>query len=76
MLKSTEQTPRFLRRIEVEHLTGLSRATIFAHVAAGSFPKPIKISANKNAWLESEVYAWMAARLACRDMGAAHASAA
>ncbi|WP_338066963.1 helix-turn-helix transcriptional regulator [Rhodosalinus halophilus] len=34
-------TNRDLRRRDVEALTGLSRATIYRHLRAGSFPRPI-----------------------------------
>jgi prophage regulatory protein len=64
---TTTAAPRFLRRIDVQRATGLGESTIFKYVAAGTFPKPIKLTSNKNAWLESEVLAWMAERIAERD---------
>jgi len=33
----------------------------------GRFPRPIKISSRVAAWLESEVTAWMADKIAERD---------
>jgi prophage regulatory protein len=34
---------------------------------AGQFPKPIKVSASRNAWLESEIDGWIEQRIAERD---------
>jgi prophage regulatory protein len=31
------------------------------------FPQPVKLSASRNAWIEAEVLAWIAARIAERD---------
>ncbi|WP_211251648.1 helix-turn-helix transcriptional regulator [Andreprevotia chitinilytica] len=45
----------------------LSRSSIYAAVAAGTFPKPVRLGGNSVAWLESEVAAWIAARIAERD---------
>ncbi len=44
--------------------TSLSRATIYSYVAAGLFPKPVRITANRVGWPESAVAAWIAARIA------------
>lgn len=41
---------------------GLSRATIYRLVAAGTFPAPIKLSPQTIAWKESEVETWIDAR--------------
>lgn len=62
---------RFLRRPQVEEMTGLPESSLYAEMAKGAFPKPIKISANRVAWLEEDVAAWQAARLAERDKAAA-----
>jgi prophage regulatory protein len=43
--------------------TGLGRSSIYAHIAAGTFPKPIPIGARAVAWLESEVSNWIDARV-------------
>ena len=37
-------TTKFLRRREVEEVTGLSRSTIYALMSRGEFPKPVKVS--------------------------------
>jgi prophage regulatory protein len=62
---------RFLRRPEVESVTGLGRSTIYDKMAAGEFPKPVPISGGVSGgavgWLESEIAAWQEKRIAVRD---------
>lgn len=55
---------RMIRRHQVESLTGLSRSTIYAGVAAGTFPKPIQLGAQSVGWLASEIDAWLRERVA------------
>ena len=57
---------RFLRRPQVQEITGLPESSIYAEMAKGNFPKPIKLSANRVAWLEDEIAAWQAECLAQR----------
>lgn len=58
------QTERFLPVAAVTDRTSFSRAHIYEMVKAGSFPRPIKLSANRIAWPESAVAAWIAAKIA------------
>ncbi|WP_434620186.1 helix-turn-helix transcriptional regulator [Tabrizicola sp. M-4] len=55
-----------LRRPAVQNVTGLSRSTIYAMMAAGSFPKPIPLGLRAVGWAESEINAWLEARKAKR----------
>jgi prophage regulatory protein len=57
---------RFIRRVEVEHITGLGRSTIYDKMAAGEFPKPVPISSGAVGWLESEIAVWQEKRIAAR----------
>lgn len=50
---------KHLRRPAVEEITGLSRSTIYALMARGEFPKPIKITGKAVAWPESAIAAWL-----------------
>lgn len=52
---------RLIRAPEVEHLTGLSRRTIYRKIKVGQFPAVVQLGANSVAWRESEVAAWVAA---------------
>lgn len=58
---------RFLRIRAVCDATGLKQSTLYAYVAAGRFPKPIKLGPRCSAWDESEVIAWQAEKIAKRD---------
>lgn len=55
---------RFMRRPQVEAVTGLPTSTLYALIARGDFPRPINITPCRVAWLESDVIAWQEARLA------------
>jgi prophage regulatory protein len=58
------QGVRLLRRRQVEELVGLRRSAIYALVAAGRFPAPIHLTVRAVAWLENEVFEWVAGRVA------------
>jgi prophage regulatory protein len=40
-----------------------SRPHIWRLYKAGKFPKPVKLSASRNAWLASDIDVWLAARI-------------
>ena len=54
---------RFLRLPEVRTRVPYSRATIYRLMTAGQFPRPFSLGARAVAWLESDVTAWIEARL-------------
>ena len=56
-----------LRRREVEARTGLGCSTIYDGIKAGTFPAPIQLGPKAVGWVESEINAWLAARVAARD---------
>ena len=60
-MATTTDTPqkRFIRLPRVKELTTLPTSAIYNAVAAGTFPKQIKIGVRAVAWLESDVLAWM-----------------
>lgn len=57
------QIDRMLRRKEVEAITGRGRSAIYEGIAAGTFPKPVKIGARAVAWPESVIREWIAERM-------------
>jgi len=57
------QIDRMLRRKEVEAITGRGRSAIYEGIAAGTFPKPVKIGARAVAWPESVIRAWISERM-------------
>jgi prophage regulatory protein len=64
----TDQTTPVLERLPaVMARTGLKRSAVYALVAAGRFPKPVKLSERSSAWVVTEVDCWIAARIAERD---------
>lgn len=52
-----------LRLDQVRARTGLSRSSVYAKVANGDFPKPVAIGSRAVAWVESEISAWIQARI-------------
>ncbi len=62
MTQPTENALQILRRKQVESRVGLSRSSLYALIAAGAFPKQIKLSARAVGWRESEIDAWIASR--------------
>ena len=60
----TSRTPRVLRRKAVETMTGLARSSIYQRLAEGTFPRQIHLGPRSVGWLEHEVNAWIAERVA------------
>lgn len=50
------------RRPEVERITGLSRSTLYAMMADGSFPKPVKLGKRAVGWREVDIAVWLESR--------------
>lgn len=67
-MANTMNTPsparRFIKRQEVENITGFSCTEIYRRVAAGTFPKQIALGPKCVVWVESEVLAWVDERIA------------
>lgn len=60
---SVSQTT-LLRIKDVKRATGLGISTIYARVANGQFPPPIKLTSKSSAWVSSEIEEWVQARIA------------
>ncbi|MGP5446272.1 helix-turn-helix transcriptional regulator [Pseudomonas sp. B21128] len=58
---------RILRMKMVVEITGLARSTVYKYIAEGIFPKPITLGGRSVGWVESEVFAWIQARVAERN---------
>lgn len=67
-------TGRILRRPEVEYRTGMSRSSLYSWMAAGDFPRPLRLGARAVGWPESDIDAWMASRKKASSDGADAAS--
>lgn len=58
-----EQIRYLLRLKEVKSRTGLGRSSIYAAVAAKTFPAPAKIGERSVAWDSAAVDAWITSKL-------------
>lgn len=74
MEQETNAPIRFLRLPEVEARTGLARATIYARMAAGTFPQSVSLGGRAVGWIESEIEEWSRNRIA-DTRGGAHGGA-
>lgn len=63
----TDGVVRLLRMTAVCERVGLSPSQVYVLIAQGRFPKPVPLSANRVGWVEAEVVAWIAERIAARD---------
>jgi predicted DNA-binding transcriptional regulator AlpA len=50
---------RILRIKEVEHVTGLSRATIYRKMAVGAFPASVRLATQTVGWRELDIEGWI-----------------
>ncbi len=57
-------TDIILRLREIMRRTGLSRSSIYRLSAEGKFPRSISLGERAVGWLESDVDAWIAERVA------------
>lgn len=67
-MKKTDPNETPIGKFTLERLpavkarTGMSRSKIYRLVAAGDFPRPIKLGERASAWIASEIDAWIAGR--------------
>ena len=59
----SEKHQKLLRLADVRDRVPYSRSTIYQLIAQGKFPKPINLGARAVAWLESDIDAWIEARI-------------
>ncbi len=51
---------KLLRLPQVKQSTGLSKSTIYARIAEGTFPKQIPLGPRLVVWMESDIQNWIA----------------
>ncbi|MFM0205698.1 AlpA family phage regulatory protein [Paraburkholderia fungorum] len=56
-----------LRLRDVSRMTGLSRSTIYAAMAAGHFPRQIRLTERCVGWSDSEISDWLNERIQGRQ---------
>jgi prophage regulatory protein len=54
---------QLLRLPQVREATGLAKSTIYALIADGEFPKPIKVAGRATAWIAQEVADFIQSRI-------------
>jgi len=52
-------TECILKLREVEARTGLSRSTLYAQMAEGKFPRPVKLGKRAVGWTETSISKWI-----------------
>ena len=69
MANEVQYLPRtgFVRQPTVIAHVGFSKSTLWAKVAQGAFPKPLKLGPRITAWRAEDVRDWIAARSAEAD---------
>ena len=50
---------KFLRLPQVKATTGLSKSSIYARIAEGTFPKQIALGPRLVVWVESDIQKWI-----------------
>lgn len=53
---------RYIRRPQVESMTGLSRSTIYRLMDEGDFPRPVRLTGKAVGWPEQAVTDWLNSR--------------
>jgi prophage regulatory protein len=54
---------KLLRLPQVKETTGLSKSTIYARIAEGTFPKQIPLGPRLVVWVESDIQNWIAEQI-------------
>jgi prophage regulatory protein len=60
---SNNTFPNFVRLKEVMNITRDSEYKIKKGVAAGTFPKPLRLGKNSLVWLESDLSEWIQSKI-------------
>lgn len=64
---ATSATPALLSMKQASAMTTLSVSSIKRMMAAGTFPKPVRLGESRIAFVDAEIHAWVRARIAERD---------
>ncbi len=60
---------QLLRRDEVMKKVGICKSTLYKLIRESGFPQPVRVGASST-WVESEVDAWITARVQLRNEAA------
>ncbi|SCM75177.1 Phage transcriptional regulator, AlpA (modular protein) [uncultured Pleomorphomonas sp.] len=64
---ATAAAPALLSMKQASAMTTLSVSSIKRMMAAGTFPKPVRLGESRIAFVDAEIHAWVRARIAERD---------
>lgn len=70
MNETGRMLPTILRLPEVIRTLGLSKASVYRMVKAGTFPQSVRLGANTVGWLRTDVEQWVSEKAGARDGGA------
>ena len=59
---------KLIRIEQVQEMTSLGRSSIYGLISNGKFPKQLKVSVRKAAWIEQEVLDWVDDVISKRDV--------
>ncbi|OBX08522.1 DNA-binding protein [Gallibacterium salpingitidis] len=62
-MSENQKKQRFINLDEVKDRTSLKKTTIYTLMNKNEFPQSISISANRSAWLESEIDDWIESKI-------------
>ncbi|UXN37026.1 AlpA family phage regulatory protein [Avibacterium paragallinarum] len=62
-MSENQRKQRFISLEQVIDRTSLKKTTIYTLMARNEFPQSISISANRRAWLESEIEDWIESKI-------------
>jgi prophage regulatory protein len=61
------QLQKVYRLKAVEAFTGKKRSALYADIAQGKFPRPIRVGDRAVAWLEQDLLEWQRKRISRRE---------
>ncbi len=64
LVSGQQPVVRFIKRQQVESITGLSCTEIYRRIAADNFPKQVTLGPKCVVWVEAEILAWCGDRIA------------
>jgi prophage regulatory protein len=66
-MRMMDRLNKIVRLDELPQYCGLRRSQIAQLIADGKFPRPVKLSARRKGWLETELIAWQQEHITRRD---------
>jgi prophage regulatory protein len=67
ILERPTMSSKLLRLEEVLARVPISKSSVLRQVSEGLFPRPVRVGERRVAWVEDEIIAWQAERIAARD---------